>query len=160
MGFWRRLREERYRRERAEVSRYLRETTAIALVVNRLYEEWREAVSEPIQDGQKAANVSASYWWQVTDRLRRFQELSPPRPARRYHKLLFGALRNGSEGAEVVKNGFRFNKYVEISRGMGLLDSYVEKMAAAEEELRRLIQRYRLLDDGAADEAGRDVPAG
>jgi hypothetical protein len=147
-AFWKRLQADRFRREREEVGNYLRAATPIALMANRLYEDWREAVSEPIQDGQKAANLSANYWWQITDKLRRFQQLSPPKPAQKYHRLFLGALQNGSEGAEVVKNGFRFNKYVDISRGMGYLDTYVELMAAAEGELRRLVERYRLVDGG------------
>lgn len=151
LSFWKRLQEDRLRHQRAEVSSYLRAATPVALAVNRLYEDWREAISEPVQDGQKAANLSANYWWQVTDRLRKFQTLEPPNPAQRYHKLFLDALRNASEGAEVVKNGFRFNKYVDISRGMGFLDRYVELMAGAESELRRLVSRYQLVENGAKE---------
>ncbi len=153
LGFWKRLQGDRFRRQREEVSSYLRAATPVALVVNRLYDDWRDAISEPIQDGQKAANLSANYWWQISDRLRKFQELSPPKPAQRYHKLFLNALRNASEGAEVVKNGFRFNKYVNISRGMGFLDRYVELMAAAESELGRLVQKYQLAENGAKGRA-------
>ncbi len=146
LSFWKRMQEDRFRKEREEVSGYLQAATPIALMVNRLYDEWRDSVSEPIQDGQKAANLSANYWWQVTDRLRRFGELSAPKPAQRYHKLFADALRNASEGAEVVKNGFRFNKYIDISRGMGYLDRYVELMSEAEKEMQRLVEKYRLVE--------------
>lgn len=143
-GCWRKRREERVRRERAEVSGYLAAATPLVLQAGRLYEEWRESVSEPIQDGQKAANLSANYWWRITDALRKLEAVPAPKPARRYHRLFTDALRNASEGAEVVKNGFRFNKYVEISRGMGFLDRYLELMAEAEAELGRLQGKYEL----------------
>ncbi len=147
-GYWKRRQTDRFRRERREVSSYLQTATPFVLMVSRLYENWREAISEPVQDGQKAANLSANYWWQITDRLRKFQEFSPPKPAQKYHKLFLDALRNASEGAEVVKNGFRFNQYVNISRGMGFLDRYVELMAEAEGELGRLVQKYQLGENG------------
>ncbi len=148
LGYWKRVQADRLRREREEIADYLRAATPFALMGSRLYEDWREAISEPVQDGQKAANLSANYWWQITDRLRKFQELSPPKPAQKYHKLFLDALRNASEGAEVVKNGFRFNQYINISRGMGFLDRYVELMAEAEVELGRLVQKYQLGEKG------------
>ncbi len=146
-GLWQKRREERFRREREELSRYLEIATPVALLAERLYEEWRETVSEPVQDGQKAANLSANYWWQITDRLKKFEAISPPSSARRYHKLFADALRNASEGSEIVKNGFRFNKFIEISRGIGFLDRYVELMAEAESELGRLLRKYQLVEE-------------
>lgn len=143
-NYWRKRREERIRRERAELSGYLEAAIPLILQSGRLYEEWRESVSEPIRNGQIAANLSAGYWWRITDTLRKFEEISAPKPAQRHHKLFVDVLRNASEGAEVVKNGFRFNKYVEISRGMGFLDRYVELAAEAEVELGRLREVYGL----------------
>jgi len=68
-GYARQVMDERYQRQRQELRGYLEQATPIALLADRLYQEWREAVEEPIQDGQKAANRSAAYWWQVTERL-------------------------------------------------------------------------------------------
>lgn len=153
-GYWKRRREDRFRREREDLKGYLQLATPIALLAGRLYEDWRDAVSEPVQDGQKAANLSANYWWQITDRLRKFEEIRPPGPAHRYHRLFADALRNASEGAEVVKNGFRFNKFTEISRGIGFLDRYVELMAEAESELGRLLRKYRLIEEDGGDAGG------
>lgn len=146
-SYFKQLRADRFERQREELRGYLKEATPIALLAERLYNDWRETVSEPVQDSQKAANLSAAYWWQITDRMRSFEKFSPPKPAERYHRLFTEALLNASLGAEVVKNGFRFNKYSEVSRGIGFLDKYVKLMDQAEGELGRLVKKYRLLED-------------
>ncbi len=146
-GYARRVMDERYQRQRRELREYLEQATPIALLADRLYWEWREVVEEPIQDGQKAANRSANYWWQVTERLRAFQKVQPPGTAARYHKLFLEALTNASQGAVSVKNGFRYTAYTEVSRGIAFLDRYVELMAEAEKELGRLVRKYRLIEE-------------
>ena len=143
---FRQWRDERFQRERAALALYLREATPIALRAEEEYAAWREAVSEPVQNTQKAANASATFWWRVTEGLTRFQELSPPVSARRYHKLFDEAMRNASLGSEAAKNGFRANKTYEVSRGLGFLDQYVESMRRAEVEMGRLVMKYRLLE--------------
>ncbi len=143
-----RRREERFQRRRRELLAYLEVATPLALDAGRLYQEWRDCLSEPIQDGQKAANQSAIYWWEITDRLGRFEQLSPPSAAAHYHKRFAEALRSASEGAEIVKSGFRSNKYSEVSRGLGLLDRYIELMAEAEQEVGRLVREYGLVQEG------------
>ncbi len=154
-GYLQKLREDRFRQQQAELRRYLEAATPVALLADRLYWEWREAVevSEPIKDCQKAANLSAVYWWQITDQLRSFKELSPPDPAKRYHAAFIDALSNASIGTEIAKNGFRFNKFSEVSRGMGFLDRYVELMSEAEREMGRLLRKYRLIEDVSAEES-------
>lgn len=152
-GYARRVMDERYQRQRQELRGYLEQATPIALLVDSLYREWREAVEEPIQDGQKAANRSAAYWWQVTERLRAFQKVQPPGTAARYHKLFLGALTNASQGAATVKNGFRYTAYAEVSRGLAFLDRYLELMAEAEQELGRLVRKYRPSE--ASDASGQ-----
>lgn len=145
-GYARRVMDERYQRQRQELRSYLEQVTPMALLADQLYQEWREAVEEPIHDGQKAANRSAAYWWQVTERLRAFQQVQPPGTAARYHKLFLDALTNASQGAVTVKNGFRYTAYAEVSRGIAFLDRYVELMAEAEKELGRLVREYRLIE--------------
>ena len=129
----------------------------MALLADRLYREWREAVAEPIQDSQKAGNVSAIYWWQITERLIAFRQLSPPKAAAQYHKLFAEALWNASQGAEIAKNGFRFNKFSALSRSMGYLDRYLELMDEAERELGRLLRKYRLVEYPEQGPAGQPV---
>ena len=146
---WTRVRQwqdERFQREKAELAVYLQAATPIALRAEEEYAAWREAVSEPVQNTQKAANASATFWWRVTEGLTRFQELSPPNSAKRYHRLFGEAMRNASLGSEAAKNGFRANKSYEVSRGLGFLDQYVESMKRAEVEMGRLVVKYRLLD--------------
>lgn len=145
--YFRELRHERFQRKRLELRSYLKDATEIALTADRLYREWRDAVSEPIQDGQKAANQSAAYWWSVTERLRAFEQLEPPRTARRYHELFGDALRSASRGSEIAKNGFRANKFSEVSRGLAFLDEYAEQMRHAESEMARLEKKYRLIEN-------------
>ena len=70
------------------------------------------------------------------------QALAPA--AKRYHRLFAEALENASLGSEVVKNGFRFNKYSEVSRGMGYLDRYLEMMSKAEAEMGKLVRSLKL----------------
>jgi hypothetical protein len=155
-------REEQFRREREELSAYFQKAAPVAILVQGYYEKWREAISEPIQDGQKAANISANFWWQVAERLRRFRVIVPPKPAERYHKLFDQALASASEGADIAKSGFRFSKFYVVSRGMGYLDKYVELMAEAEQELGRLVQKYRLIEDpvaSAEEPAGEEIHA-
>lgn len=141
--------DDRFQRRRDELRRYLEVAAPAALEADRLYRQWREAVevSEPIQDCQKAANLSAGYWWQITERLRGFQGITPPKIAKRYHAVFLEALTNASVGSEVTKNGFRFNKLSEVSRGMGYLDRYLELMAQAEAEVGELIRKYRLIGE-------------
>lgn len=148
-GYIGRLRQERFERQRDELTAYLRAAMPLALFAERLYEEWREAVAEPIQDGQKAANASAVFWWQISNELRGFEEIVPPRAARRFHKTFVEALGNASQGAVIAKNGFRFNKYSMVGHGMGFLDRYVSLMSEAEAELARLAQEYGLMDDAS-----------
>lgn len=154
-GYLKKIQEDRFRRQREELTDYLTVATPIALRIDRLYGEWREAVSEPIQDCQKVANLSAVCWWQISDRLRAFERLDSPGVAKRYHRLFADALRNASQGMEVTKNGFRFNKYSEVSRGMGFLDRYLELIAEAEAEMGRLLKKYRILDDPEGGRSGR-----
>jgi len=149
-SFLKRLRASRFEQRRQELRSYLEAATPVALRVDRLYRDWREAISDPVQDCQKAANVSAVYWWQVSDCLRTFGQLDPPAPARRYHRLFAEALRSASLGSEIAKNGFRSNKFSEVSRGLGHLDRYLELMTEAETELSRLVKRYRLVDEPGA----------
>ncbi len=148
-GYLGRLRDARFERQQGELRSYLEATTPVALLAQRFYGEWREKVegATPIQDCQKAANFAATYWWQITERLRGFEQIPPPKVAKRYHKLLLEALRSASYGAEITKNGFRFNKFSEVSRGMGYLDEYLEMMSQAEAELGRLLRKYRLIDE-------------
>lgn len=148
-GPWTRFvswRQERFRRQQEELREYLRLATPIALRAQELYHEWREAVSEPVQDAQKAANASATFWWRITDALKRFEALTPPVAARRYHRLFAGAVASGSLGAEAAKLGFRAGKSYEVSRGLGLLDDFVKQMGEAEKELGRLVAKYSLLE--------------
>ncbi len=146
-AYRRRKREEQFRREREELSSYFKGAIPLAMMVREHYEKWRYAVSEPIQDGQKAANVSAGFWWQVVDLQRRFDEIVPPKPAERYHKLFGQALACASDGADTAKSGFRFSKFYVVSEGMGYLDKYVELMSEAEQELSRLVEKYRLIEE-------------
>lgn len=145
---WRR---QRFEREREEVRAYLRVATPLGLRASKLYEDWREAVAEPVQDNQKAANASATFWWRITEGLRRFETLTPPEPARRYHSQFAEAMRNASLGSEAAKNGFRAGKSYEVSRGLGFLDLFVEQMGVAESELGRLVVKYRLLDEAVEE---------
>jgi len=147
IGYLKKLRDDGFRRRQEELRGYLEVATPVALEADRLYQEWREAVAEPVQDCQKAANRSAVYWWTITEKLRSFEPLAHPKSADRYHRLFTDALRNASQGSEVAKNGFRFNKFSEVSRGIGYLDEYVKLMAEAEEEMGRLVRKYRLLED-------------
>ncbi|HEX2922555.1 MAG TPA: hypothetical protein VHS28_00825 [Chloroflexota bacterium] len=149
----RQKREEQFLREREELSDYFQAAVPLAMLVQEHYEKWREAISEPIQDGQRAANISATFWWQMAERLRRFEEIVPPKPAERYHKLFGQALVSASEGADTAKNGFRFSKFYVISQSMGYLDQYVELMAEAEQELRRLVEKYHLIEDAEGAES-------
>ncbi len=112
---------------------------------------WREAVAEPVQDFQKAANFSAAFWWRITEGLRRFETLTPPDSARKYHRLFAGALRSGSLGSEAAKNGFRAGKTYEVSRGLGFLDDFVRQMGEAEKELGMLVLKFKLLDESAIE---------
>lgn len=156
---WGRLalwREERFLREQAEVRAYLHVVTPIGLRAEKLYREWREAVAEPVQDGQKAANASATFWWRITDGLRRFEALNPPAPAKKYHREFLEALRNGSLGSETAKNGFRSGKTYEVSRGLGYLDEFLKQLGAAERELGRLVIKYRLLDEPPEESQGEN----
>ena len=141
------IRRERLQRQTEELRRYLEVATPVALLVERLYDEWREAVAEPIQDGQKAANASAIFWWQVASELRSFEQLVPPKSAQRYHRIFVDALRNASQGAVAAKNGFRFNKFSMVGSGMESLDRYLELMAQAEAEISRLVRKHRLIED-------------
>ncbi len=144
LAYWRTLQSRRFERCREDLYLYLEAAIPIALMAERLYEGWRQNTSEPIQDGQKAANQSAIYWWQIAEGLRKFDSIAPPAPASRYHKLFSDALRNAMEGTGIAKNGFRSNKFSEISKGLGFLDRYVELMSEAERELGRLLRKYRL----------------
>jgi hypothetical protein len=144
---WTRFRqwqEDRFQREKSELNDYLQAATPIALRAEEEYALWREAVAEPVQDSQKAANASATFWWRVTEGLTRFDQLSPPASARRYHRLFGDAMRNASLGGEAAKNGFRANKTYEVSRGLGFLDKFVKAMGEAEKELGQLLRKYRL----------------
>ena len=146
---WTRLsqwRKERFEQERVELTIYLQAATPIALRAEQEYSAWREVVAEPVQNTQKAANASATFWWRVTEGLTRFAQISPPASARRYHRLFGDAMRNASLGAEAAKNGFRANKTYEVSRGLGFLDEYVASMRKAEVEMGQLVVKYRLLD--------------
>ena len=150
---WFRLRRrERFLREQGEVRAYLHTVTPIGIRAERLYKEWCESVAEPVQDGQKAANSSATFWWRITEGLRRFETISPPDPAKKYHRLFTTALQNGSLGAEAAKNGFRAGKTYEVSRGLGFLDDFLAQMTEAENELGRLVLKYRLLDERAEED--------
>ena len=151
LSFFKRLRADRFQRESDELRRYLEVAVPLALEAEQLYRRWRDAVevSEPIQDCQKAANLSAVYWWQITERLRGFREIAYPKTAKRYHELFEEALTCASVGTEILKNGFRFNKFSEVSRGIGYLDRYLELMSQAEAEVGRLIRKYRLAVDDA-----------
>ncbi|HEX9014490.1 MAG TPA: hypothetical protein VF960_00645 [Chloroflexota bacterium] len=146
---WRR---ERFDREREAVRSYLQVAAPLGLRASKLYETWREAVAEPVQDNQKAANASATFWWRVTEGLRRFEALTPPEPAARYHKHFAEAMKSASLGSEAAKNGFRAGKSYEVSRGLGLLDLFVKQMEIAENELGRLVVNYKLLDETAPGE--------
>jgi hypothetical protein len=146
-GYVGKLRQERFQRQREELKSYLEVAAPIALLAEQLYAEWREAVIEPIQNVQRAANVSAVYWWQITSKLRDFEALSPPGTARRYHKLFTEALESASKGAVIAKNGFRFNKFSMVGSGMELMDRYVDRMARAEAEMGRLVSRYELIGE-------------
>ncbi len=143
---FRQWRDERFEREKAELTLYLQAATPIAIRAEEEYAAWREAVSEPVQNSQKAANASATFWWRVTEGLTRFRELSPPESAKRYHKLFGEAMQSASLGSEAAKNGFRANKSYEVSRGLGFLDQYVESMKKAELEMGRLVVKYCLLE--------------
>ena len=144
-------RQERFLREQAEVRAYLHAATPIGLRAEHLYKAWRETVEEPVQDGQKAANSSATFWWRITEGLRRFQTLIPPEPARKYHRMFAEALKSGSLGADAAKNGFRSGKTYEVSRGLGYLDDFLRQMHLAENELGRLVLKYKLLDEPTAE---------
>ena len=140
------LRGQRFERSRDQLREYLRLATPLALTAERLYREWRDVVSEPIQEPQKAANASATYWWRITEVLRSFRQLAPPKMARKYHRLFDDALRDASFGSELAKNGFRAGKTHDVSRGLGHLDSYVAAIGKAEAELGRLLRKYRLTE--------------
>lgn len=142
-SYFKRWQNDRFQRRGRELTAYLEAATPLALLVDRLYREWREAVSEPIQESQKVANQCAVFWWHLTDSYRRFDALTPPSVATRYHKLFREALSSAGQGADIAKNGFRSNKFSEVSRGLGFLDRYVELMAEAEQELGKLLRRYR-----------------
>ncbi|MGI5836693.1 MAG: hypothetical protein ACOX87_09415 [Chloroflexota bacterium] len=149
LSYLKRKRDERFLRERDDLRRYLESALPLAEDVDRLYREWRKAVqiSEPIKDCQKAANVTAIYWWQITERLRVFREYVPPKTGQRYHNRFMNALTNASVGTEILKNGFRFNKFADVSRGIGYLDEYLKSMSQAEAEMGRLLRKYRFIDD-------------
>ena len=149
LDYLRKVRDDRFRRQRDELRSYLEVALPLAEEVDRLYSNWRETVevSEPITDCQKAANVSAIYWWQITERLREFRKCVPPKAAERYHALFLDALANASAGTEILKNGFRFNKFSEVSRGIGYLDGYLEAMSRAQDEMGRLLRKFRFIDD-------------
>jgi len=147
LAYWAWRRGEQIQRDREALRAYFQEATPMALLAEGHYGRWREAISEPIQDAQKAANISANFWWQITDQLRKFRLIKPPKPAERYYKLFAEALRSASEGADIAKSGFRFSKFYVVSRGMGYLDKYVELMGEAERELGRLDQKYRLIEE-------------
>jgi hypothetical protein len=157
-GYVGKLREERFRRQQEELKSYLEVAVPVALLAERLYAEWREAVAEPIQNVQKAANVSAVYWWQITNELGSFEPHVPPRIARRYHKLFVDALKSASRGTAIAKNGFRFHKFSMVGSGMELMDRYVELMAKAENEIVRLVSKYRLIDEEETKEASPATP--
>lgn len=148
-GYLQKVFDDRFQRQRDELRGYLEIALPLAEEADRLYRDWREAVevSEPITDCQRAANLSAVYWWQITERLRGFQARIPPKTAQRYHSIFLDALTNASTGAEVLKNGFRFNKFAEVSRGIGYLDGYLKAMSQAEAEMGRLLRKYRFIDN-------------
>lgn len=148
----RRRREGRFLREQAELRAYFQEATPIALMAQQEYTLWHDVIAEPIQDTQKAANASATFWWRITEGLRRFDLLIPPQSATRYHRFFGEAMRNASLGSDAVKNGFRANKTYEVSRGLGFFDQFVTSMSQAETELGRLLREYRLLEDGEKQE--------